>query len=59
LEGHALEAFAIPDVEVIERDGAHAHHRVATARLGLACVFVAKHFRAAVLVESNRFHRRD
>ena len=51
-----LNAAALPQVEVIERAGAHAHKGFARVGHRLGDVFVAEDVGPSVCVEPNRFH---
>ena len=54
--GHRRESLADPEVEMVERRGAKLDEDVLRARLGVGRVLVAEDVRAAVRVDSHRFH---
>jgi hypothetical protein len=53
---HAIDAAALPQVEMIQRAGVHAHDRASGTGLGIGNVFVLKNVRTTVAMESDRFH---
>jgi len=52
----AGDAFANPEIEMIERAGADAHQNIIRADSRFGDIFVAQDFRAAVFGEDDGFH---
>ena len=55
-ESHAGDALAQPEVEVVQRAGAHADQDLVGADLGVRGVFVDQHLGPAVLVDPCSLH---
>ena len=55
---HPIDAAALPEIEMIQRAGAHANDGAPGCGYGIGRVFVAQHLGPAVLVEADCLHRR-
>src|SRR5439155_1659420 len=53
---HRRQAFADPEIEVVERRRPELDQHLAVARLGIRSVLVDEHLGAAVLVDAYRLH---
>ena len=54
---HTRQTSAHPQVKMVQRTGAHADQNLVLAQDGIGGVFVFENFRAAELMNANRFHR--
>jgi len=54
--GHRRQTLADPDVEMVEARGVQLDQHVVIAGRRIGDVFVAQHFRAAVLMDPNCLH---
>src|SRR5262249_17017016 len=55
-QGDAIEAPALPEIEMIQRTRAEANARASGSGCRIGCVFVAEDLQPPVLMEADRLH---